>query len=156
MSNRACKCHRSPRLMDSLIGGTTAFAAALLAETLLGWLGAPALAMGHRFLVALIAGACGAALAAWPSMGRRRRLSRLVAISDAWLRGDLSLRTGDNARDGHERPCPTSGLLIETLAEDEQDLDRLRESNAGLTDQVRALTWSRSATRLALGSFTTR
>lgn len=141
--------HRSPRLMDGLIGGTAAFAAALLAETLLGWLGAPALAMGHRFLVALIAGACGAALAAWLGMGRRRRLSRLVAISDAWLRGDLSLRTGDSARDGLGDLARQLDSLIETLAEDEQDLDRLRESNARLTDQVRALTLVEERNRLA-------
>ncbi len=141
--------HRDPRPMDGLIGGAAAFAAALLAETLVAWLGAPALTLGHRLLVALIACAIGAVLATWFGLGRRRRLSRLVAISDAWLRGNLTLRAGDTVRDGLGDLARQLDALVETLAEDEQDLERLRESNVRLTDQVRALTLVEERNRLA-------
>lgn len=141
--------HRGPRLMDGLIGGGAAFAAALIAESLLAWLGVPALPFGHRLWVALIAGIIGAVLAAWFGRSRRRRLSRMVAISDAWLRGDLALRAGDSVRDGLGDLARQLDALVETLAEDEQDLDRLRESNTRLTDQVRALTLVEERNRLA-------
>ncbi|MCU0521000.1 MAG: sensor histidine kinase [Anaerolineae bacterium] len=149
MSNDRQLMHHGLRLMDGAVGGAAAFLAAFLAETLMALLGGPALAFGHRLLAALIAAAIGAILAAWFGRRRRRRLSRMLALSDAWLRGNLALRAADSARDGLGDLARQLDALVETLEEDEQDLERLRESNALLTDQVRALALVEERNRLA-------
>ncbi len=141
--------HHGLRLMDGATGAVATFAATFIAETLIAWSGGPALVVGHRLLAALIAAAAGGLLTAWIRRRQRRPLSRLLALSDAWLRGDLSLRADDPKNDGLGDLGRRLDALIETLEEDEQDLDRMRESNTRLTDQVRALAVVEERNRLA-------
>jgi len=103
----------------------------------------------HVTLVAVVAALVGLALGAWASRRLTRRLHRALEISQAWLRGNLSLRIADPALDDLGLLAEQANLLAEHLAQDEQDLDELRERNARLTDQVRALAVVEERNRLA-------
>ena len=102
--------------------------------------------------VALVAGGAtlaGLALGAWASRRVTRRLGRALEISRAWLRGNLSLRIADHTPDELGWLSEQLDLLAEHLAQDEQDLEELRERNSRLGDQVRALAVVEERNRLA-------
>jgi len=80
---------------------------------------------------------------------RQRRVDRLLKVSEAWLRGNLALRAAESGHDEISLLARQLNLLTEHLEEDEQDLERLHESNTRLTDQVRALAVVEERNRLA-------
>jgi len=100
-------------------------------------------------LVTVIAAPIGLLLGAWASRRVARRLQRALEVSRAWLRGNLSLRITDPIADDLGLLAEQLDLLAEHLEQDEQDLDELRERNARLTDQVRALAVVEERNRLA-------
>jgi signal transduction histidine kinase len=100
-------------------------------------------------LVTIGAALVGLLLGAWASRPIARRLQRALEISRAWMRGNLSLRIADPITDDLGLLAEQLDLLAEHLEQDEQDLDELRERNARLTDQVRALTVVEERNRLA-------
>jgi NarL family two-component system sensor histidine kinase LiaS len=65
------------------------------------------------------------------------------------MRGNLSLRIADPTPDDVGLLAEQLDLLAEHLEDDEEDLDELRERNARLTDQVRALAVVEERNRLA-------
>jgi signal transduction histidine kinase len=77
------------------------------------------------------------------------RLWHAVEVSQAWLRGDLSLRIEDHAEDELGILADQSDQLVQQLAHDEQDLAELRQREARLSDQVRALSVLEERNRLA-------
>jgi two-component system, NarL family, sensor histidine kinase LiaS len=103
----------------------------------------PALQLG--LIAALLSGFAGS----WAAHRRARVLAHLLDLTDAWLRGNLSLRAHDVVGEAFGGLASRLDLLVAHLEEDEQDLDRLRESNALLTDQVRALALVEERNRLA-------
>ena len=100
-------------------------------------------------LVIIAAALAGLLLGAWASRPIVRRVGRALEVSQAWLRGNLSLRIADPVSDGLGLLARQLDLLAEHLEQDEQDLDELRERNARLTDQVRALAVVEERNRLA-------
>ncbi len=78
-----------------------------------------------------------------------RRLQRILEISRAWLRGNLALRIRDARHDDIGQLAEQLNALAENLEKDEEDLAALRERNARLTDQVRALAVVEERNRLA-------
>jgi len=100
-------------------------------------------------LVTIGAALAGLVLGAWASRHLTRRLERALEISRAWLRGNLSLRIADPTSDELGLLAGQLDLLAKHLEQDEQDLDELRERNARLTDQVRALAVVEERNRLA-------
>jgi signal transduction histidine kinase len=112
----------------------------------------PASQIGWGLNVALVvigAPLVGLALGAWASRRLVRRLERALEIGRAWLRGNLSLRIADPTPDELGTLTGELDLLATHLERDEQDLDELRERNARLTDQVRALAVVEERNRLA-------
>jgi signal transduction histidine kinase len=103
----------------------------------------------HILLTAIVAVLAGLLLGAWASRSVTRRAQRLLDVSRAWLRGNLSLRVADRAADDLGLLAEQLDHLAEHLGQDEQDLDELRERNARLTDQVRALAVVEERNRLA-------
>ncbi|MCD6287010.1 MAG: hypothetical protein J7M39_13965 [Anaerolineae bacterium] len=98
------------------------------------------LATGWRaVLISASAAAATGIVAAWAARVRQQRLYRLLKVSEAWLRGNLALRATGSGHDEISTLTRQLNLLTEHLEEDEQDLERLHESNTRLTDQVRAL-----------------
>lgn len=91
----------------------------------------------------------GLLLGAWASRGVTRRLNHALEVSRAWMRGNLSLRIVDPVADDAGLLAGQLDLLAEHLEDDEEDLDQLRERNARLTDQVRALAVVEERNRLA-------
>jgi signal transduction histidine kinase len=100
-------------------------------------------------LVSAAATLIGLPLGVWASRRLTRRLQRDLEVSNAWLRGNLSLRIADHTADELGLLAGQLNLLAEQLEQDEQDLDELRERNARLTDQVRALAVVEERNRLA-------
>jgi NarL family two-component system sensor histidine kinase LiaS len=100
-------------------------------------------------LAIIIAALAGLLLGAWASRSVVRRLGRALEISQAWLRGNLSLRIADPVGDDVGLLASQLDLLAEHLEKDEQDLEELRERNARLSDQVRALAVVEERNRLA-------
>ncbi len=100
-------------------------------------------------LVIIAAALAGLLLGAWASRPIVRRVGRALEVSQAWLRGNLSLRIADPISDDVGLLARQLDLLAEHLEQDEQDLDELRERNARLTDQVRALAVVEERNRLA-------
>ena len=100
-------------------------------------------------LVTIVAALAGLLLGAWASRSIVRRLGRALEISQAWLRGNLSLRIADPVSDDVGLLATQLDLLAEHLEKDEQDLEELWERNARLTDQVRALAVVEERNRLA-------
>ena len=99
----------------------------------------------------LVVGAAAlAALLGWLFIRRRlRRLKKAAAVSEAWLRGDLSPLIDDPAADDFGRVARRLDQLTRQLARDEQDLAELRARESRLTDQVRALSVVEERNRLA-------
>lgn len=77
------------------------------------------------------------------------RIDHLAHVTQAWLRGSLSVRVRDATRDKLGAIADQLDMLVENLEEDEEDLARIRVSNARLTDQVRALAVVEERNRLA-------
>ena len=96
--------------------------------------------------VAVLALLALSALLGW--MGARR-LRRVLEITQAWLRGHLALRIADPVTDDFGMLTAQLDVLAAHLKEDEEDLEALREHNARLTDQVRALAVVEERNRLA-------
>jgi signal transduction histidine kinase len=129
-------------IIAMVIGGTVTWLA--LAQ----WLGAvPPLL--YIPLVAVEAAVATAATGALIGYHLYRRMAYLNTLAEAWLRGNLALRASDPNRDEIGAIARRLDQIIEHLEEDEQDLARLRESNARLTDQVRALAVVEERNRLA-------
>lgn len=105
--------------------------------------------LGRAALISALAAVVAGIIAAWDARVRQRRVDRLLKISEAWLRGNLALRTTEIGHDELGLLARQLDLLIEHLAEDEEDLERLHESNTRLTDQVRALAVVEERNRLA-------
>ena len=103
----------------------------------------------HIVLVTIVAALVGLLLGAWASQGVTRRVQRILQVSRAWLRGNLSLRVADRGADDMGLLAEQLDLLAGQFEQDEQDLDELRERNARLTDQVRALAVVEERNRLA-------
>ncbi|MFN2271146.1 MAG: histidine kinase [Anaerolineae bacterium] len=78
-----------------------------------------------------------------------RRLHRVLEVSRAWMRGNLSLRIADSRRDEIGLLAHQLNLLAEHLEEDEEDLGELQERTSRLSDQVRALAVVEERNRLA-------
>ncbi len=103
----------------------------------------------HVAFVAVSAALVGLVLGARISRPIARRLQRALKVSSAWMRGNLSLRIADPTPDDVGLLAEQLDLLAEHLEDDEEDLDELRERNARLTDQVRALAVVEERNRLA-------
>jgi len=103
----------------------------------------------HLALLIVCAALVGLLLGAWASRRLARRLGRALEISRAWLRGNLSLRIADPTKDDLGLLAEQLDLLADHLEKDERDLDVLRERNARLSDQVRALAVVEERNRLA-------
>ncbi|MGC9349535.1 MAG: histidine kinase, partial [Anaerolineae bacterium] len=146
---------RIPRLSLSLrlgIGQVTVVAIGVLGAEALTWLLLPwllALVPLHTVLIAAVAALLGGGTAYLAGRRAQRRLADFITVVEAWLRGNLALRINDPTNDTIGALGRRLDALIEHLEEDEQDLDRLRESNARLTDQVRALAVVEERNRLA-------
>ncbi len=78
-----------------------------------------------------------------------RRLEYILEVTRAWLRGNLSNRIDDPVADDLGVLADKLDQLAGQLEEDEQDLNRLSQSNTRLTDQVRALAVVEERNRLA-------
>ncbi len=125
------------------------FTCTLAAQLIVGT-GATGHATGWRaVLISASVAAVTGIVAAWAVTMRQRRLTRLLKVSEAWLRGNLALRATESGHDEIGMLSRQLNLLIEHLEEDEQDLERLHESNTRLTDQVRALAVVEERNRLA-------
>ncbi|MFZ6028710.1 MAG: ATP-binding protein [Chloroflexota bacterium] len=98
-----------------------------------------------------ITGAAAASLMLWSLalLSILHRLHRAVETSQEWLRGNLALRLADGAGDELGQLARQMDLLVQQLAQDEQDLAELRQREACLSDQVRALSMEEERNRLA-------
>jgi len=151
------KCR--PRRIDLqhklvLTHGVVTLTAILIAEgvalRIASWLRFERLTGGvYVVLTAMVAVPAGLLLGAWASWSFTRRVQRILDVSRAWLRGNLSLRIADRTADELGLLAEQLDHLAEHLGQDEQDLDELRERNARLTDQVRALAVVEERNRLA-------
>lgn len=103
----------------------------------------------HAVLVISVATVGGLLLGILISRPFARRVRQILEVSQAWLRGNLAVRIPDLRSDDLGLLANRLNLLAEQLAEDEQDLDVLRERNTRLTDQVRALAVVEERNRLA-------
>jgi signal transduction histidine kinase len=113
------------------------------------WISAQPIGGLNVALAIIVAALAGLLLGAWASRPIVRRLGRALEISQAWLRGNLSLRIADPTPDDLGLLTNQLDLLAGHLEKDEQDLEELRERNARLTDQVRALAVVEERNRLA-------
>jgi len=142
-------------ILNVIVLLVSVFVAELLAWLILAPLLFAGLTVGFGLIAAQfalsigVAGLVGGFLSIRLSRRFRHRLARLGAFAEAWLRGNLSLRIDDPEADELGILAEDLDLLAEHLEEDEQDLDRLRESNTRLTDQVRALAVVEERNRLA-------
>jgi signal transduction histidine kinase len=127
-------------------GGVT-LAAVLLAGLVMAYLSGE-LSTTLIFYIVL-ATAIGLALAVWTTRPLARRLQRILEISQAWRRGNLSLRIDEDQTDEIGQLAEQLDLLVEHLEQNEQDLSELQERNTRLTDQVRALAVVEERNRLA-------
>jgi len=157
MRNSLRRDLRAPRLK---VGYTLAFtntivtASSVLLAEMLG-LGLLALMRGgitwglHIGVVIIASAVLGLLLGALFNQPLTRRLRRMNDISQAWLRGNLALRIYDTYPDEVRQVGDQLNALAEQLEEDEEDLAVLRERNARLSDQVRALAVVEERNRLA-------
>ena len=136
------------RLKLILTYAAVTLAAVLVAEGLALLTAQPTWGL-HLALVTVGAALAGLLLGAWASQSLTRRLQRVLKVSRAWLRGNLSLRITDPTPDDLGLLAGQLDLLAEHLEQDEQDLDTLREHNTRLTDQVHALAVVEERNRLA-------
>jgi NarL family two-component system sensor histidine kinase LiaS len=103
----------------------------------------------HIVLAFLTAGIIGLVIGATVNYLLARRLHRVLEVSRAWMRGNLSLRIADFRRDEIGLLARQLNLLAEHLEEDEEDLEELQERTSRLSDQVRALAVVEERNRLA-------
>jgi len=103
----------------------------------------------HVILVLVLAGTIGLVGGATVNYLLARRLHRVLEVSRAWMRGNLSLRIADFRRDEIGLLARQLNLLAEHLEEDEEDLEELQERTSRLSDQVRALAVVEERNRLA-------
>ena len=103
----------------------------------------------HIGAMIVVSAGIGLLLGALISPLLTRRLRRMREISEAWLRGNLALRIHDASADDLKMLADQLDALAEQLEKDEEDLVALRERNARLTDQVRALAVVEERNRLA-------
>jgi NarL family two-component system sensor histidine kinase LiaS len=103
----------------------------------------------HVVLVLVLAGGIGLVIGATVNYLLARRLHRVLEVSRAWMRGNLSLRIADFRRDEIGLLARQLNLLAEHLEEDEEDLEELQERTSRLSDQVRALAVVEERNRLA-------
>ena len=141
--------HLNLAARTGLIGAALTFGTLVCVEIALAILGSASPSFGRALLVAAVAAAAAGLMAAWIGSRRARRVAGLLDLVDAWLRGNLALRAGDMGADELGELASRLDLVAENLEEDEQDLDRLRESNTRLADQVRALAVVEERNRLA-------
>jgi signal transduction histidine kinase len=157
MRNNLRRDLRTPRLK---VGYTLAFTHAIVTAgsvLLAEMLGLALLALLHGKItwglhigVVIIASAViGLLLGALLIQPFTRRLRRMRDVSQAWLRGNLAMRIYDIHSDDVRQFADQLDALAEQLEEDEEDLTALRERNARLTDQVRALAVVEERNRLA-------
>ena len=78
-----------------------------------------------------------------------RRFDQIDEVTQAWLRGNLAVRIDDPTEDEIGSLAENLDQLAGHLEEDEEDLNRLSQSNTRLTDQVRALAVVEERNRLA-------
>lgn len=136
-------------LRFGLIGAAEGFAAVLVIELITTRLSLSSLVVIEALLAAGLAAVIGGMVGVGAGYLRQQRYVRLTNVADAWLRGNLALRVGDTKADELGYLAQRLDLVVEHLEEDEQDLERLRESNVRLTDQVRALAVVEERNRLA-------
>jgi NarL family two-component system sensor histidine kinase LiaS len=103
----------------------------------------------HIVLVLIFAAAFGLVAGASINHLLSRRIRHTLEVSQAWTRGNLTLRITDPRGDELGRLAHQLNLLAEHLEEDEQDLEELRERTDRLSDQVRALAVVEERNRLA-------
>jgi NarL family two-component system sensor histidine kinase LiaS len=126
----------------------SALAAAVVEGVL--WIVLPdASALLHIGLLLAGAGLLTALGIRWEMSTLNRRIAHLDQVTQVWMRGGLSVRVHDRTHDGLGVIADRLDLLVEHLEEDDQDLTRIRASNARLTDQVRALAVVEERNRLA-------
>ncbi|MGC9357031.1 MAG: HAMP domain-containing sensor histidine kinase [Anaerolineae bacterium] len=130
-------------------GAVTFITVLVVGGTLRALAGSESVSGGWIALLAFVAAVGATLLGALLTQSTARRLNRVLEMSRAWLRGNLSLRLRDRGRDELGLLAENLDLLIEHLEEDEEDLQSLRERNARLTDQVRALAVVEERNRLA-------
>lgn len=130
-------------------GAVTFITVLVVGGTLRALAGSESVSGGRIALLAFVAAVGATLLGALLTQATARRLNRVLEMSRAWLRGNLSLRLRDRGRDELGLLAENLDLLIEHLEEDEEDLQALRERNARLTDQVRALAVVEERNRLA-------
>jgi two-component system, NarL family, sensor histidine kinase LiaS len=158
MRNNPRRLMRSPRWKVGYIlaftHATVSVGSILLTEMLL--LGVLVLSQSgsitwgwHIVIAVSISAVIGLLLGALFSQLLTRRLRRMRDISQAWLRGNLALRINDLHSDDIRQFADQLDALAEQLEKDEEDLAVLRERNARLTDQVRALAVVEERNRLA-------
>jgi signal transduction histidine kinase len=96
-------------------------------------------------------GAVFASLLGWGAaqLSLLHRLAHALEVGLAWLRGDVTLRIADRAEDELGRLTDQMDQLVQQLEQDEQDLVELRQREARLSDQVRALSVLEERNRLA-------
>jgi signal transduction histidine kinase len=144
-----------PRNRLSLWTGLTASITTLVIVLVVGFSlplafgGSLRLSRGHLVILGLLAGALVGTIAAMAARSVQGQLESMERTVDAWLRGNLALRLGDQSHSTIGRISGKLDQLVEHLEEDEQDLDRLGRSNVRLTDQVRALAVVEERNRLA-------
>jgi NarL family two-component system sensor histidine kinase LiaS len=83
------------------------------------------------------------------SRSTTRRMQRMRDVSQAWLRGNLALRIADPGTDSLGQLAGQLDLLANHLAQDEKDVQELRERYTRLADQLSALAVSEERRRLA-------
>jgi len=125
------------------------FALAILAGFALGTVILDAHQMTFSLIVVTIGAVLALLLCARATHSITRRMRRALEISQAWLRGNLSLRIAETSTDDLGRLTRQLDQLVERLEQDEQDLHELRERNVRLADQVRALAVVEERNRLA-------
>ncbi len=124
-----------------LAGSLTGIAASLLPRGL-----------GRLLLVGgtlVVAGLASVVLSAGATYRLGQRLRQRLRVIQAWLRGNLTARIADPHRDDLGLMAEYLDQLAAHLQESEEDLAELRERNARLTDQVRALAVVEERNRLA-------
>jgi signal transduction histidine kinase len=136
-------------LVGAAAGAVTGLCVEALTVLLLPARGLALLTAGRILLATAITAFLGGAVGAVAGYLCQRRLGHIVMLTDAWLRGNLGLRTRADRQDELGQLERRLNLIIEHLEEDEKDLDRLRESNTRLADQVRALAVVEERNRLA-------
>lgn len=103
----------------------------------------------HIIFVVAVTAIVGTLFGMWASRSIAHRVQVALEVSRAWLRGDLALRMPNFQGDDLGLLAEQLNVLVEHLAEDEQDLSVLRERNTRLSDQVRALAVVEERNRLA-------